>query len=1385
MKSPLIVLTSVFLLLAPIARADSFSTGTNYLAKTNLTAANASFASAVAANPTDGEANVYYAMTRVLMLPTLSSGSSFLTALGFSSTGRNVYDWTAAPRKRPKGGLAIPSGLNADAFTAQFRGNVLPALAAAQTNLAQITDTSFTLTLPQEVTHLPTVTIDYGDVLMLRAMLNSAELFIYGLNSLNVNAQITSVSNIIAKNKSIEAVLAGFPSLLTFATTSDKGLAQAAFTNAASQYFAASYFIRNVRAPGATYLFNLGASEEADELKFRQTLSNLVLSVSGPAQPLPMATNISISMGALFSETNSPRQWLPQFQSQGAVFIWDSWTNVTLGGVAQGLTKTNLDKAVRKLGLEAWLETPGVTLAVLSSMPDDGGNPNGVIRGKDGNLYGTTQWGGNNYNGNIFKVTPSGVMTTLYEFGSDANADQNAYTPNALIQASDGYLYGTAQYGGANYSGTIFRISTNGGAGTFKTLYSFGTEQNDVGYTPVAALMQAANGNLYGTTYGGNGGNYNPGTIFRFSPNSSAFSNLYAFSVSDGANPASPLIQGTDGNLYGVTSGGGSNNNGTVFEISTDGGNFASLYSFGTAQDGYGWQPTGLAQGTDGRFYGTTQQGGNNDYGDGTLFGLSVSNWIGTLTMSYSFDHQNQDGYYPIGSLVPLAGGKFYGVTASGGANNRGSIFAFAPHAGAGSMVWFTKNTGDYDNSYNNEYNNYQPPGLFAGADGNYYGTTSDGGNNGNGTVYKLSISSSGGLTAPSVTPASQSVKVGGAAIFSIKETNTTLTYQWLFNNAPLTDIWNISGSATTQLTISPAMSTNAGSYSVIVSNSVTSVTSKPATLQVAAETTSPSVTIVFPKTGSRTGAVAFNGTASDSVRVAGVEYWIYPSKGAVAPIIGWASLSAGKGSSNWTIQTAPLSLPPGTNILSVKSSNYSGLFSPAQSATFFYQTPATLQLQASPAGMGTFTGAASVKGDPAPSNGASLYVGESYTVTAKPAKNWWLTNWLTNGVFAGTNTTLSFVMEPGLSVTANFATNQFVGMAGRYDGIFYPSTQPATETNSGLIENLVLKTNGIYSGKLYLASGTPYALAGAFDESGYASETIARSAAQGGNVTLELNIQWQSSPRQITGLVQGGSWISSNLNLFAATTNLNNATNYTMLLPQDMTVTNSPPNYGYAQITNTGSMINIGGALSDGAPFFRSEPINEENQFPVYASLYNNTGLLLGELSLDAATNSAIPAGALIWFKPTQKTGLYTNEFTTSLDAAISVWTNSASALAVFTNNTELVFSGGGLASSLTNVVQLTSSNTLKVVTNANFSSGSINLKNGLLTVTFTNAIGKKITAYGTVLQNFSLGGGFFLGATNAGTITLGYQTSGFDQYLTQVISMLLQEAAGGPPPP
>jgi len=250
----------------------------------------------------------------------------------------------------------------------------------------------------------------------------------------------------------------------------------------------------------------------------------------------------------------------------------------------------------------------------------DGNLPlGGLVQASDGNLYGATFSGDSYRYGTIFRLTTNGTLTTLYTFtgGSDGG-----HCCSRLVQASDGNLYGTtALY---NTLGTVFQITTNG---TLRTLYYFDGDRN--GGFPQGGLVQASDGNLYGTTEVGGVPNWyalTGGTVFRITTNGTLTS-LYAFTGgTDGGSPLANLVQASDGNLYGTTFYGGNTNldngwgYGTVFCITTNGVETV-IYSFTGAVDG-GNPVGGLIQASDGKLYGTTEYGGASGYG--TVFSLLV-----------------------------------------------------------------------------------------------------------------------------------------------------------------------------------------------------------------------------------------------------------------------------------------------------------------------------------------------------------------------------------------------------------------------------------------------------------------------------------------------------------------------------------------------------------------------------------------------------------------------------------------------------------------------------------------------------------------------------------------------------------------------------------------
>jgi uncharacterized repeat protein (TIGR03803 family) len=297
----------------------------------------------------------------------------------------------------------------------------------------------------------------------------------------------------------------------------------------------------------------------------------------------------------------------------------------------------------------------------------DGEQPEaGLVQGTDGNFYGTTYGGGGGGAkgpcistagcGTVFTITPNGGLGKLHSF----DYPDGAYPYAGLIQAANGDFYGTTGGGGADNDGTVFKLTPGG---NLTTLYNFG--HGGHGNQPDAGLVQGTNGDFYGATASGGA---NHGTVFSITP-SGGLTTLHSFDGADGDEPIGGLVPGTDGNFYGTTAGGGANNAGTVFKI-TPSGALTTLYNFCSqtnCTDGASSQ-TGLVQATDGDFYGTTLEGGANNAG--TVFKITPS---GALTTLHSFD--GTDGGYPYAGLIQGVDGKLYGTTPYGGANNAGTVF--------------------------------------------------------------------------------------------------------------------------------------------------------------------------------------------------------------------------------------------------------------------------------------------------------------------------------------------------------------------------------------------------------------------------------------------------------------------------------------------------------------------------------------------------------------------------------------------------------------------------------------------------------------------------------------------------------------------------------------
>src|SRR5262249_21233392 len=192
----------------------------------------------------------------------------------------------------------------------------------------------------------------------------------------------------------------------------------------------------------------------------------------------------------------------------------------------------------------------------------------GLVQSNDGNFYGTTQTGGAADLGTVFRITPTGILTTLVEFTGTGGANKGSIPYAGLVQGSDGNLYGTTSSGGASDLGTVFKMTSAGG---LTTLVEFsGNDASNKGSDPVGGLLQGSDGNFYGTT--SFGGANNLGTVFKVTT-AGVLTTLGEFAAenANGSNPHANVVQGSDGNFYGATAHGGVTDSGTVFKVTPAG----------------------------------------------------------------------------------------------------------------------------------------------------------------------------------------------------------------------------------------------------------------------------------------------------------------------------------------------------------------------------------------------------------------------------------------------------------------------------------------------------------------------------------------------------------------------------------------------------------------------------------------------------------------------------------------------------------------------------------------------------------------------------------------------------------------------------------------------
>ncbi len=363
----------------------------------------------------------------------------------------------------------------------------------------------------------------------------------------------------------------------------------------------------------------------------------------------------------------------------------------------------------------------------------DPANPqySGIIaQGHDGNLYSMTPVGGAfcGFCGVAFKITAGGVLSHVHDFNDTTGL---GYTPfSGLTLGSDGDFYGTTETGGTQNQGTVFKITSSG---NLTKLYDFGSCKYPCldGVYPKAPPVEGRDGNFYGTTRDTNDGTDN-GVVYKVTP-TGKFTTIYKFDGVSGGNPNDPLVLGTDGNFYGTTTLGGKNiqncspnspSCGTVFKI-TPGGKVTFLYKFDQT---HGAGPLGsLVQSSDGSLYGTTSAGGDAN-GDGVIFKMTPS---GKLSWTYPLNG-SVDGKQPTAGLVQVTDGKgntiaLYGATTAGGSKGFGTLFKITTGGTFSRVYDFDSTTGATPEVT-----------LVQNTSGILYGDTFNGGSDGAGVFYSL-----------------------------------------------------------------------------------------------------------------------------------------------------------------------------------------------------------------------------------------------------------------------------------------------------------------------------------------------------------------------------------------------------------------------------------------------------------------------------------------------------------------------------------------------------------------------------------------------------------------------------------------------------------------------
>lgn len=591
-------------------------------------------------------------------------------------------------------------------------------------------------------------------------------------------------------------------------------------------------------------------------------------------------------------------------------------------------------------------------------------------------------------------------------------------------------------------------------------------------------------------------------------------------------------------------------------------------------------------------------------------------------------------------------------------------------------------------------------------------------------------------LSAPIITtqPGNQILNICQNATFNVIATGTTpLKYLWRKGTTVITN------SARPSFTIANAQSADAGTYSVIVSNSIGTTTSSNATLKV-------NTVIIAPGIATQpANQFVFQGqTALFSVVATGTAPFTYQWRKNSASLAEGAHFSGTQ--SNLLTISSVLTNDAG-NYTVIITNNSGSVTSRVAVLTVTNPTTSTITVQI--IGSGTVS----------PNyNGQVLTIGNNYTMTATPGSGYVFSKW-TGGIYS-TAASLTFVMQRGFALQANFVPSPLIALKGTYNGIFY-DTNGVSRLNSGFI-TITMTTSGSFAGILQIGA-SKWPLAGQFDGNGNATVIVNRGSMLPLTAQLQLDLYGGSDQINGTVTISDGSWtaeLTANRAVFDANTNpCPKAGTYTLVIPGTPGATQSPAGDGFALVkVTTAGLATLTGTLADGTPVSQSTALSKSGRWALYAPLYVGRGSILGWLTFTNTSGGDID-GWLGWIRPVQPSvALYTMGFTVVTEAIGSRYTQPPSGTRVLNfANGIVALTDGNLAEGFTNQIQLNSNNGVLNLGN-NGLQLSIKTVNGLFSGKAQDPVtGKYLPFKGVVLQKQNAGGGYFLNANQSGEVYFG----------------------------